>query len=88
VSHLTTEASSRGLFVHQMAGFDPQKATEAFGIPAGWEPIATFAIGYGGEAENLPEGLREREVAERNRKPISEFAMSGRWGQTAPFAKK
>ena len=46
VAHLTAEATSRGLFVHQMAGFEPQKAIEVFHIPKGWEPIAAFAIGY------------------------------------------
>jgi len=32
-----------------MAGFDPEKARQVFGIPAGWEPIAALAIGYPGD---------------------------------------
>jgi len=88
VAHLTVEATSRGLFVHQMAGFDSQKAREAFNIPAGWEPIAAFAVGYPGDANSLPDKLRERELAPRSRKPISEFVMSGNWGQAAPFLAK
>jgi nitroreductase len=88
VSQLTTEATSHGLFLHQMAGFDPQKAAEVFGIPAGWEPIAAFAIGYDGEAESLPQGLRERELAPGTRKSLREFVMSGHWGQPAAFVKK
>lgn len=88
VSQLTTEATARGLFVHQMAGFDAQKAVEAFGIPVGWDPIAVLAIGHGGEAENLADGLREREIAARTRKPLSEIAMAGRWGRPAAFLKK
>jgi nitroreductase len=55
VAHLTAEATSRGLFVHQMAGFDPQKAIEVFHIPKGWEPIAVFAIGYPGDPNALPD---------------------------------
>jgi nitroreductase len=85
VSQLTHEATSRGLFVHQMAGFDPQKATEAFAIPHGWEPIAVFALGYAGDHQTLPDVLRERELAPRTRKPLHEFVMSGRWGNAAPF---
>jgi nitroreductase len=82
---LTVEATSRGLFVHQMAGYDHHKAREVFGIPAGWEPIAAMAIGYPGDPESLPQPLRDREVAPRTRKPISEFVMSGSWGKKTPF---
>jgi nitroreductase len=85
VAHLTAEATSRGLFVHQMAGFDPQKAIEVFHIPKGWEPIAVFAIGYPGDPNALPDKLRERELAPRSRKPISEFVMSSGWGHPAKF---
>jgi nitroreductase len=85
VAHLTTEATARGLFVHQMAGFDPHKASEVFHIPKGWEPIAVFAIGYPGDPNALPDKLRERELAPRSRKPISEFVMSGEWGHPATF---
>jgi nitroreductase len=88
VSQLTTEATSRGLFVHQMAGFDPHKAIEAFAIPNGWESIAAFAIGYAGDPQTLPESLRERELAPGTRKPLHEFVLSGQWGHAAPFAQK
>ncbi len=37
---LSVEATAQGLAVHQMAGFDPEKARQAFGIPSGWEAIA------------------------------------------------
>jgi nitroreductase len=82
---LTVEATSRGLFVHQMAGFDADKARQVFEIPAGWEPIAAMAIGYPGDPESLPQPLRDREVAPRTRKALSTFVMSGKWGQKAPF---
>jgi nitroreductase len=82
---LTVEATSRGLFVHQMAGYDHDKARQVFGIPAGWEPIAAIAIGYPGDPDSLPQPLRDREVAPRTRKPISAFVMSGGWGKKAPF---
>ena len=84
-AQLTFEANSRGLMVHQMAGFDAEKARQAFAIPADWEPVAAMALGYPGNPESLPERLREREIAPRMRKPVAEFVMSGTWGHTAPF---
>jgi nitroreductase len=84
---LAIEATARGLVVHQMAGFDPESAREAYGIPQGWEPIAAMAIGYPGDATSLPEPYQTRERAPRTRKPIREFVMSGQWGHTAEFVK-
>ncbi len=85
---LSVEATARSLAVHQMAGFDPEKARQVFGIPAGWEAIAAIAIGYPGDPASLPPPLKNREMAPRTRKPINEFVMAGHWGHTAPFATK
>jgi nitroreductase len=87
-AQLTMEATSRGLLVHQMAGFDQDKAREVFGIPEGWDPVSAIAIGYPGDPETLPEKLRAPELAPRTRKPLSEFVMTGHWGHTAPFISK
>ena len=87
LADLTLEATARGLFVHQMAGFDPHKAIELFLIPNGWEPVAAFAIGYPGDPQSLPDTLREKELAPRSRKPLAVFVMSGSWGHPAPFLK-
>ena len=85
---LAVEATSRGLAVHQMAGFDPDKARKVFEIPAGWDAIAAIAFGYPGDLESLPQPLRDRELAPRVRKPLSKFVMTGRWGHTSPFVSK
>jgi nitroreductase len=82
---LTVEATSRGLFVHQMAGFDHDRARQVFEIPTGWESIAAIAIGYPGDPDSLPQPLRDREVAPRTRKSISQFVMSGSWQNKAAF---
>ena len=84
-AQLTFEANSHDLLVHQMAGFDSEKARQTFAIPPDWEPVAAMAIGYPGDPHSLPEKLRERELAPRTRKPLAEFVMSGQWGHTAPF---
>jgi len=88
MSQLTTEATSRGIFVHQMAGFDPDTARQVFEIPSGWDAIAAFAMGYPGDPASLPQPYRDRETAPRVRKPIREFVMNGKWGHTANFILK
>jgi nitroreductase len=85
---LSVEATVRGLVVHQMAGFDADKARQVFSIPEKWVPIAGLAIGYPGDHTSLPQALQERELAPRTRKPLSEFVMSGSWGHTASFVSK
>ena len=85
---LSIEAVSRGILVHQMAGFDPDTAREVFEIPADWDAIAAFAMGYPGDPASLPQPYRDRETAPRVRKPIREFVMSGKWGHTADFLSK
>lgn len=83
-SNLAVQATALGLYIHQMAGFDASKARELYGIPAGYEPVAAIALGYGAEAETLPENLQQRELAPRTRKPVASFTFTGSWGQTTP----
>jgi len=85
---LSVEATARGLAVHQMAGFHPVKAKQVFEIPEDCEPIAAIAVGYPGDPESLNQKLRDREVAPRTRKPLTEFVMSGRWGHTSPIVSQ
>jgi nitroreductase len=87
-AQLTFQAVADGLFVHQMAGFDPNKAREVFHIPEDWQAVATIAIGYPGDPNSLPDKLKERELAPRNRKTLADFVMTGDWGHTASFVKK
>jgi hypothetical protein len=47
-----------------------------------------MAIGYPGDPASLPDKLRERELAPRTRKSLSEFVMTGAWGHTASFVSK
>jgi nitroreductase len=79
-ANLAIQATALGLMVHQMAGFDVQKAREAFAIPDDHEPVAAIAVGYPGDPTSLPEKLREREVAPRVRHPQKEFVFTEKWG--------
>jgi nitroreductase len=82
-ANLVTQATALGLSTHQMGGFDVEAARERFRVPAGWEPVSVIALGYPGEVDSLPEPMREREMAQRNRKPLEQFVFSGTWGHPA-----
>jgi nitroreductase len=79
VTNMTLQATSMGLYVHQMAGFDSEKAKELFNIPDNYEPVAAIAIGYIGNQEELPEEFKKSESAPRRRKEITEFTFKGKW---------
>ena len=85
VANLIVQATALGLVVHQMAGILPDKIRKLYGIPEGYEAVAGIALGYPGDPQSLPEGLRKRELAPRERKPLTEFVFSGSWGQTSPL---
>jgi nitroreductase len=80
--NLCVQATSLGLDVHQMAGIEPDRAKEIFALPDGWEAVAGIAIGYPGDPNSLPDMLRQRELEERTRKPLSSFVFTGTWGKT------
>jgi len=83
--NLVVEATARGLFVHQMIGILPDKAREVYQIPPDFEAWTALAIGYRTDPEGLPEELKKRELAPRQRKPLSEFVFTGEWGTPSSF---
>jgi nitroreductase len=87
-ANLSLEATSLGLQVHQMAGIDPEKARQVFGIPEHFEAVAGIALGYPGDPMTLPEGrMRDGETGARQRKEASSFVYTGKWGHTSPIVK-
>lgn len=83
MGNLLTQATSMGLYVHQIAGFSTERARELLQIPEGYEPVAMIAIGYLGNFRQLPEDLQEREQAPRKRKELNDIVFSEMWGN--PF---
>jgi nitroreductase len=81
VMSLILQAQSLGLHCHPMAAFDPARAQEEFAIPALFEPGIMIATGYLGDPERLEESLREREYAQRTRRPLEELVFEGAWGR-------
>ena len=85
--NLVMEATVRGLSVHQMAGIVPQKARELFNIPEHSEAWTALAIGYKGDSSKLPDHLKERELAPRQRKPLNKFVFGGKWSQPSKILR-
>ncbi|HEY3175254.1 MAG TPA: nitroreductase family protein [Candidatus Polarisedimenticolia bacterium] len=77
------QAAELGLHMHEMAGFDRQRARESLGLDANHDPVAMIAIGYPGDPAAMPEALRLREEAPRARIPVESFAFRGGWGNPA-----
>ena len=75
VGNLTAQASALDLYVHQMAGFSSEKAKQLFDLPPDSEPVTMIAVGYLGDPEQLPEPLKERELAHRQRKALDELIL-------------
>jgi nitroreductase len=86
-ANLIVQATALGLFVHQMAGFYPDKVRELYGVPEDFEPVAGIVLGYPGDPATLSEELRQRELAPRVRKPLETFVFQGAWGQISPLVK-
>jgi hypothetical protein len=63
-----------------MAGFDVEKARQLLGIPQGYEPVAMMAVGRLGDAEPVPEPMRQHGRRGRARNPLESLAFDGIWG--------
>jgi nitroreductase len=74
------EAFNQGLIMHEMGGFDVQKAREIFDIPEDYEVGIMIAIGYQATYHVLPLRLKEKVFTPRIRKPLSEIAFVEKLG--------
>jgi nitroreductase len=81
VGMMITEARNLGLFTHQMGGFSPEKAKELLDIPDDFHPFSVTALGYYGQADDLPEDLYKSETEERKRLPFENLVFSGKFGE-------
>lgn len=78
VGNLLVQATHMGLMVHQMSGYDEERAKEELVIPTRYEPMAMMAIGYKGDVAQLPESGTAWEKRKRTRNEISKFLVSGK----------
>lgn len=72
---LVTQATELKLFVHQMAGFYPDKIGALLELSDNYEPVVMLAVGYLGRVEDLPQNLAERELQLQTRKLNKEFCF-------------
>lgn len=78
---LCVEATALGLMVHQMGGFDADKARAAFAVPERFTPMAMMTVGFQAAERDIPADLREREYAERQRRALAGSFFAGTWGR-------
>jgi len=81
VALLSIQATALGLVVHQMGGFDADKARQILMIPEGFEPVIVFAVGYPDQPATLTEDFKNREQAPRSRKLLQSFVFTEEWGK-------
>jgi len=73
--NLMLEATANGVLGHLMGGFDVAKTKEVFNLSEDLDPVVLIALGYPGNAEQLPAPFNEREVAPRTRKTLGEVLV-------------
>jgi nitroreductase len=81
-ANLSLQATALGLVVHQMGGFDAQKAREVFNLPTECTPMAMMAVGYQANADILDEDFKAAELAARSRAALQERFFAGQWGNS------
>ncbi|MCC9656011.1 nitroreductase family protein [Rhodopirellula halodulae] len=87
-AHLTLQATSLGLQVHQMAGINMSQIRGQYQIPEGYEPATAIAIGYADEREpnsDLEQELEDRQSGPRERTPLTNQVFADAFGQSASW---
>ena len=78
---MALQAGAMGLVIHQMGGWDADKARAAFAIPPEYTPMAMIAVGYQASPDILDEETKAKEMRPRGRKPVVERFYEGGWGK-------
>ncbi|TCV80230.1 nitroreductase family protein [Sulfurirhabdus autotrophica] len=77
--NICLQATSLGLFAHQMGGFDADKIRQEFDIPKEFACLAMIAVGYQTTPDVLPKDLEAKEIEERARRPLEECFFENSW---------
>ncbi|MFL6172789.1 MAG: nitroreductase family protein [Marmoricola sp.] len=80
VAHLSFQAESMGLGVHQFAGFDHDAVAREFGVPASWKVTTGIAVGRYVAADGSSVDPKW-DSRERVRNALSTFVFSERFGE-------
>ncbi len=76
---LLLAAVQEGLMAHPMAGYDAPKVKQALDIPDDFKVMCVISLGYKGPIDLLDERTREKDEAERTRKPVEEIIAMDRF---------
>lgn len=79
LENMLVQGCAMGLTIHAMVGWDVEKVTRSFAIPAPMRPVALVAAGYRGRAEDLSEELQAKDKRPRTRKPPGEIVVWNRF---------
>jgi len=63
-----------------MAAFYKDVIRQEFNVPEDWMPISIIATGYLGDYDKMDKIFSEKDNKPRTRKPLSEIAYEGTWG--------
>lgn len=77
--NICLQAASMGLMAHQMAGYDKDKAREAFGIPRRFDMMSMIAVGYPASQGSLEGDTLKRELEPRKRAPLGDRFFDSGW---------
>lgn len=69
-------ATSLGLTLHQMSGFNTELAKTELNIPDKLEPVTMIAVGYPAKTGNLPLDIYKMEGSQRERKALDEIVFN------------
>jgi len=78
---LALQGAAMGLAVHQMGGYDAQKARAAFDIPEEYTPMAMIAVGYQASPDVLDDETKAKELKSRSRKALETHFFESAWGK-------
>ena len=81
-ANISLQATALGLHTHGMAGFDPKALRAAFDVPADFDPVACWTLGYLGDPESLPDNYKQMEAQPRQRKALAGFVFKS-WEEPA-----
>ncbi len=70
--NMALQASSMGLVMHGMSGFDYEEARKVLRVSDDYDVAMLFVIGKPAPASTLPKELAEREMVQSDRRPLAE----------------
>ena len=76
VAHLTVEALARDLHVRQMGGFEVDQIRASFGLAPELVPVSVVAVGKHDDSQAVPDDVRERDTAPRQRHGLDTLALT------------